>query len=47
MGANEEYKMLKMSKQEYLKYWARDETGLYMGTEPEGEGHARLKAQGW
>jgi hypothetical protein len=32
---------------EYRRYWARDERGNYLGTEPEGMGHERLRAQGW
>jgi len=47
VGPNEEFKLLRMSKLEYTKYWARDERGNYVGTEPEGVGHERLKAQGW
>ncbi|KAL0262442.1 hypothetical protein SLS55_001410 [Diplodia seriata] len=29
---------VKMTRGEYLKYWAKDENGNYVGTEPEGEG---------
>lgn len=47
LGPNEEYKLLRMSLTEYKKYWARDPTGIYIGTEPEGVGQERLKAQGW
>ena len=31
-------KMLRMSKEDYAKYWAKDDDGNYIGTEPEGEG---------
>lgn len=47
LGPNEEYRLLRMSKSEYEKYWARTETGGYIGTEPEGEGQRRLRAQNW
>ncbi|KAI9780801.1 MAG: hypothetical protein M1816_002673 [Peltula sp. TS41687] len=29
-------RVVKMTRAEYLKYWARDEQGNYIGTEPEG-----------
>lgn len=47
VGPNEEFKLLRMPKSEYTMYWARDEQGIYVGTEPEGLGHERLRAQGW
>jgi hypothetical protein len=47
VGPNEEFKLLRMQKGEYTRFWARDEEGIYIGTEPEGMGHIRLKAQGW
>ncbi len=31
-------KVLQMTREEYAKYWARDEEGNYCGTEAEGEG---------
>jgi len=31
-------KVLKMTREEYKKYWAKDDDGNYCGTEPEGEG---------
>jgi hypothetical protein len=37
-------KVLNMSQEDYLKYWAKDEDGNYTGTEPEGEGR-RLWAE--
>lgn len=42
----EEFKMVKMTRGEYLMYWAKDEEGRYMGTEPEGEGARRLRERG-
>lgn len=36
-------KMVKMTRGEYLKYWARDEQGNYIGTEPEGMGEKLWK----
>ena len=47
VGPNEEFRLLRMPLCEYTRYWARDERGVYVGTEPEGEGHERLRAQGW
>ena len=47
VGPNEEFRLLRMPKSEYTRYWARDERGNYVGTEPEGAGHERLRAQGW
>ncbi|KAI9753452.1 MAG: hypothetical protein M1835_000991 [Candelina submexicana] len=32
------FRMVKMTRGEYLKYWAKDEEGRYIGTEPEGLG---------
>lgn len=37
------FKMVKMTRGEYLKYWAKDEEGRYVGTEPRGSGRERLK----
>ena len=34
----EGFKMVKMTRREYLMYWAKDEEGRYVGTEPEGRG---------
>ncbi|CAO1602104.1 hypothetical protein XANCAGTX0491_005735 [Xanthoria calcicola] len=39
----EEFKMVEMTRGEYLRYWAKDEEGRYIGTEPEGEGVRRLR----
>ena len=36
-------KVLRMTRGEYLKYWARDEQGNYCGTEPEGVGEGLWK----
>ena len=47
LGPNEEFRLLRMSKGEYTKYWAYDDEGNYVGTEPEGVGQERMKAQGW
>lgn len=38
-----EFTMVRMTRGEYLKYWAKDEEGRYVGTEPEGEGRERLR----
>ncbi|KAI4246130.1 MAG: hypothetical protein L6R40_002082 [Gallowayella cf. fulva] len=43
---NQEFKMIQMSRKEYLMYWAKDEKGRYIGTEPEGEGRKVLKMRG-
>ncbi|KAI9709621.1 MAG: hypothetical protein M1812_007669 [Candelaria pacifica] len=32
------FRMVRMTRGEYLKYWAKDEEGRYIGTEPEGMG---------
>lgn len=37
-GKKEEIIVLKMTRGEYLKYWARDDNLNYIGTEPEEEG---------
>lgn len=42
----EDFKMVKMTRGEYLMYWAKDEEGRYIGTEPEGEGVQRLRERG-
>ncbi|KAI9794852.1 MAG: hypothetical protein M1816_002980 [Peltula sp. TS41687] len=36
-------RVVKMTRGEYLKYWARDEQGNYIGTEPEGVGEELWK----
>lgn len=41
----EEFKMVEMTRGEYLRYWAKDEEGRYIGTEPEGEGVRRLRGR--
>ncbi|KAL8632592.1 hypothetical protein Q9189_001744 [Teloschistes chrysophthalmus] len=41
-----DFKMVKMTRREYLAYWAKDEEGRYIGTEPEGEGARRLRERG-
>ncbi|OJD36818.1 uncharacterized protein BKCO1_9000169 [Diplodia corticola] len=40
LGTKEKQKIVnvKMTRGEYLKYWAKDEDGNYVGTEPRGEG---------
>ncbi|KAH7054469.1 hypothetical protein B0J12DRAFT_454318 [Macrophomina phaseolina] len=51
LGGKERQKFvnLKMTRGEYLKYWAKDENGNYIGTEPEGAGRQiwreKLKAE--
>ena len=42
-GKKDEFKMVEMTRGEYLKYWAKDEEERYIGTEPEGEGAKRLR----
>ncbi|KAI9823844.1 MAG: hypothetical protein M1826_007590 [Phylliscum demangeonii] len=37
--------VLRMTRGDYLKYWARDEQGVYIGTESEEQGWERWKAQ--
>lgn len=37
------FRVVKMTRGEYLKYWARDEHGNYIGTEPEGLGEELWK----
>ncbi|GME53097.1 hypothetical protein GTA08_BOTSDO05428 [Neofusicoccum parvum] len=51
MAGKEKQKIrnVKMTRGEYLKYWAKDEHGNYVGTEPEGMGkeiwREKLKAE--
>ena len=40
------FKMVKMTRREYLMYWAKDEQGRYIGTEPEGDGRKLLLERG-
>lgn len=40
---SEKHKMVRMRRDEYLKYWARDAKGIYIGSEPEGSGTDRLR----
>ncbi|KAL8649291.1 MAG: hypothetical protein Q9226_005638 [Calogaya cf. arnoldii] len=42
-GKKDGFKMVEMTRGEYLKYWAKDEEGRYIGTEPEGQGARRLR----
>ncbi|KAL8798899.1 MAG: hypothetical protein Q9182_006299 [Xanthomendoza sp. 2 TL-2023] len=42
----QEFKMVEMTRKEYLMYWAKDDVGRYVGTEPEGEGRKVLKMRG-
>ena len=41
-----DFVMVDMTRREYLMYWAKDEEGRYVGTEPEGEGRRRLRERG-
>ncbi|KAL8683603.1 MAG: hypothetical protein Q9224_006668 [Gallowayella concinna] len=42
----QEFRMVEMTRKEYLMYWAKDDEGRYVGTEPEGEGRKVLKMRG-
>ncbi|KAL8668891.1 MAG: hypothetical protein Q9168_006500 [Polycauliona sp. 1 TL-2023] len=42
-GKKDDFKMVNMTRREYLMYWAKDEEGRYIGTEPEGEGRRVLR----
>ncbi|KAL8821035.1 MAG: hypothetical protein Q9223_000874 [Gallowayella weberi] len=42
----QEFKFVEMTRKEYLMYWAKDDRGRYVGTEPEGEGRKVLKMRG-
>ena len=37
-GSRGTFKTIQVSKEDYLKYWAQDNDGNYIGSEPEGEG---------
>ncbi|KAL8663692.1 MAG: hypothetical protein Q9202_003638 [Teloschistes flavicans] len=42
----EGFRMVRMTRREYLAYWAKDEQGRYIGTEAEGERLRRLRERG-
>jgi len=43
----ERVKDVRMSREEYEAYWARDEEGRYVGTEPEGRGAVIVRGRLW
>jgi len=45
--AKERVKEVRMSKEEYEAYWARDEVGRYVGTEVEGKGRVIVRDSLW
>lgn len=50
-GSAEETKQrvkdVRMTREEYEAYWARDEEGRYVGTEPEGRGAVIVRGRLW
>lgn len=43
----ERVKEVRMSREEYEAYWARDANGKYVGTEPEGKGRVIVRDRCW
>ena len=43
----ERVKKVQMSRSEYEAYWATDEEGRYIGTQPQGEGKEVLRKRLW
>jgi len=43
----ERVKDVRMSREEYEAYWATDEEGKYVGTEPEGKGRVIVRDRLW
>ena len=41
------FRMIEMTRREYLMYWAKDEQGRYIGTEPKGKGAEIWREKGF
>ena len=41
------FRMIEMTRREYLMYWAKDEQGRYIGTEPKGRGAEIWRERGY
>ena len=47
VSTSDPVKQVKMTRSEYLSYWARDSEGKYVGTEPEEAGRAIWRRKLW